>query len=365
MMLRLLLAAAVLLAGQSAPAANNEIGFDVDRLKAAIEAYGLSGDVLVASDGAAPARFGHYGLLPERPANDDHGVNWRLASVTKQIVAVLAMQEVAVGRIALDRPMSAYLPRFRSPHADRVTVRQLLQHRSGLPNPDDTPAASGQMPAFYRPDYRGSRDPLTGYCAGPPKGEPGGAWTYNNCDYMVLGALLEQVTGKSWKRLVNERIAKPIGSKTLRAYPTRQWVRWGKVDGKREPEIDLAAFGAAAGLYGTAADVIAFDVALMNGRLLPPTALATLWQGDPALGFMALGQWVFDAKLAGCPAPVKLVERRGAIGGVGVRNFIAPDRRTALVILTDEAEFDFGEVWQGKGASHDMLSVVLCTGEAP
>jgi CubicO group peptidase (beta-lactamase class C family) len=304
--------------------------------------------------------FGHHGVLPERPKRAQDARNWRLASVTKQVVAVLVMQEVAAGRIELDQPISRYLPRFAGPNASKVTIRQLLQHRSGLPNPDDTETPAGQMPAFYRSGYSGSRDPVTGYCAGAAKGEPGGNWVYNNCDYIVLGAVLENVTGKSWAKLVEERIAKPLRLKTFRAFPTKRWVRWGSVGGKREPEVDLATFGASAGLYGSAEDVLTFNNALMDGRLLAPEALAEMWKGDPALGYMGLGQWAFAAKLGGCEAPVRLIERRGAIGGIGVRNFIAPERKVAMVILSDRGEFDFGEVWQGRGPSHDMLSAVLC-----
>jgi CubicO group peptidase (beta-lactamase class C family) len=332
--------------------------FDAKRLNAVIEASGLSGDVVVSEGGDQV--FGYFGLLPERPKRDKDGLNWRLASVTKQVVAVLVMQEVAAGRLVLDQPISQYLPRFAGPGASKVTIRQLLQHRSGLPNPDDTETPAGEMPAFYRSGFSGDRDPVTGYCAGAPKGEPGGNWTYNNCDYMVLGAVLESATGKSWAKLVEERIAKPLRLKTFGAFPTNRWVRWGRVGGKREPEVDLATFGASAGLYGSAADVLTFNNALMDGRLLPPEALAEMWKGDPALGFMALGQWAFAGKLAGCEAPVRLIERRGAIGGIGVRNFIVPERKVALVILSDRGEFDFGEVWQGKGPSHDVLSAVLC-----
>jgi D-alanyl-D-alanine carboxypeptidase len=125
----------------------------------------------------------------------------------------------------------------------------------------------------------------------------------------------------------------------------------------------LAAYGASAGLYGSADDLLVFDQALMSGKLLSPKELDQLWDGRPELGFIALGQWVFDAQLKGCAKPVKLVERRGSIGGVQVRNFMIPDQKTAVAIFTDksEADFAFGEIWQGLGFSHDVLSAALCS----
>jgi D-alanyl-D-alanine carboxypeptidase len=287
---------------------------------------------------------------------------WRWASVTKQVVAVLVLQEVAKGNIDLDQPLTKYLPKFASANASKITVRQLLRHQSGLPNPDDVQASSVSMSAYYMPFYKGNRDPLTGYCAGAPTGEPGGKWAYNNCDYIVAGALLESVTGKKWSKLVQDRIAKPLGLSTLGAYPTGKLTHSGLMGGKPEPKIDLATFGAAGAIYGTLYDLLAFDQALMSGKLLAKKELDVLWDGQADLGYIALGQWVFEAPLKDCAAPVKLVERRGSIGGVQVRNFIAPNKQAAVVVFADksESDFEFGEIWQGSGFSHDVLNFALC-----
>jgi CubicO group peptidase (beta-lactamase class C family) len=300
-----------------------------------------------------------------RVGKDDRGYDarqWRWASVTKQIVAVLVLQEVAKGTVALDQPVARYLPQFSSANAGKITVRQLLRHQSGLPNPDDTANGAPGMAPFYLPGYKGNRDPRTGYCAGPVKGEPGGNWAYNNCDYIVAGALLEAVTGKHWAKLVEERIAKPLGLRSLRAFPAGGQTHTGLAGGKPEPKIDFAAFGAAGGLQGTLDELLVFDRALLAGTLLPPAQLAEMWNGQPDLGYIALGQWVFEARLKDCAQPVRLVERRGSIGGVQVRNFIAPDRGVAIVVFADQAEgdFEFGEIWQGSGFSHDLLNTALC-----
>lgn len=282
---------------------------------------------------------------------------WRWASVTKQVIAVLTMQEVAKGTIDLDAPISRYIPAFASANAAKITVRQLLRHQTGLPNPDDNEGA------FYRKGFAGNRDPLRGFCAGPVTGEPGANWSYNNCDFMVAGALLEAVTGKRWQQLVQERIARPLGLKSLAAYPSRQPTRPSTDNGKPEPAFDLSAFGASAGLYGTLGDMLRFDQALLGGKLLPDAQRAVMWDGQPQLGYIALGQWVFEAPLNGCPGPVRIVERRGAIGGVQVRNFILPDLGKAVVAFTDRGEFEFGEIWQGNGFSHDLLSAAACPQE--
>jgi len=355
------LAAILALSLPAAAAAKEDFPFDA--LYEVIRAAKFEGDIVISdsTDPARddyPARFGWTGLLPEPDRGWPDGLTWRWASVTKQVVAILVMKQVEAGKIDLDQPVATYLPAFRSPNAGTATIRNLLQHRAGLPNPADTPE-------FYSADFKGSRDPVTGFCAGPVTGAPGGNWAYNNCDYMVLGAVLEAVTGLSWDKLFQRDIAGPLGFEFAGAYPGEQFTRWGFIDGQREAQVDLAAYGASAGLYGEPDDILAIDNALMRGDLLGPEALAEMWKGDPALGYMALGQWVFEVPLKGCEGPVKIVERRGDIGAVQVRNFILPDKQIAVVAFSQEKPFDFGEVWQGSGFAHDLLAAAACPQGTP
>lgn len=334
--------------------------------RAVAKASGFSGEIGVTFYNRDSQGTAHAPVLVSAQAADgtprQAGGLWRWASVTKQVTAVLVMQEVAAGRIDLDKPLSTYLPAFASANARSMTVRQLLRHQSGLPNPDDTEAGGDGVPAFYRPGAAEGADPLA-FCAGPAKGPVGGEWSYNNCDYIVAGALLEAVTGTPWRDLVRERIGTRVGLATLGVYPSTLPTAGGFADGKPEPAYDLARYGAAGALYGSVADLLRFDVALLTGDLLPGTARAEMWDGRPELGYLALGQWSFTAPLKGCAAPVRIVERRGAIGGVQVRNFILPEQALALALFADQAEFDFGEIWQGKGFSHDMLSLAACPQE--
>lgn len=328
-----------------------------DRVNTVISAAGFEGDVAISDSTASGEhfhpRYASTGLLPEPSRGWPDGLTWRWASVTKQVMAILVMREVERGTIDLDQPVAAYLPAFGSANAGTATIRNLLQHRTGLPNPAD-------VPEFYSAGFAGSRDPVNGFCAGPVTGKPGGEWTYNNCDYMVLGAVLEAVTGLTWDKLFQRDIATPLGLEYAGAYPGEQFTRWGTIDGVREPEVDLSAYGASAGLYGQPEDILKIDNALMRGDLLGPAALAEMWQGDPALGYMALGQWVFEVPLQGCAEPVRIVERRGDIGAVQVRNFILPEKNMAVVAFSQEKPFDFGEVWQGSGFAHDLLAAAAC-----
>ena len=275
---------------------------------------------------------------------------WPWASVTKQVLAVAIMQQVELGKIAIDAPASDYLPALTNTDA---TVRDLLQHRSNLANPDDTEADADGIPSFYTADY----DTLD-YCLENRNDRPADeAWSYNNCDYIVLGALLENVTGQTLSELLYDRIGR-------RADWQGTYLLSGNTEGadaQQTRELQrIGRYGASAGLYGSLEDLINFDEQLLRGRLLSEDSRKILWDGDPALGYMALGQWVFEAPLAGCAAPQHIVERRGAIGKYQIRNIIMPDIGLMLVLATEKEGFDFGEIWTGEGATHDVLAAVVC-----
>ena len=249
----------------------------------------------------------------------------------------------------------------------------LLQHTSGLPNPDDTAADKAGVPAFYTaagPAADPRRTALA-LCAGPPKTPPqtgpDARFSYNNCDTLVLQAILERETGTTFAALVAGRLKAKAGLKGVGVFPSDPAkappsVRGVAETGAPEPAINLGVFGAAGSVYGPPEDLLAFDKALMAGRLIPAgPGRDAMWTGDPKLGYVALGAWAFPAALNGCKGVVKLVERRGEIGGVEVRNLIAPDLGRALVVFADKAGLDFGEIWQGKGLTYDLASAAFCT----
>jgi len=315
------------------------------RLAADILNTGFSGDIGISREGRI-ATF-------SSPRDDDDTIPaWPWASVTKQIVAVMVMQQVEAGAIDLDAAAQNYLPSLAS-DIDSPTIRQLLQHRSGLRNPDDSPVRADGWPSFYT-------DGPTGidWCTAD-RTAPTEDWRYNNCDYIVLGAILEAVTGSDLNNLFQANIVGP-------AKLSNTWIFEPGVMGDyhgREAAYDarLARYGWSAGLAGPIFDLLQFDRALMSGSLLSKQSLDTLWESDPALGYMALGQWVFEAPLKGCDTPVKIVERRGGIGKYQVRNIILPERETALVLTTSDESVDLREIWTGEGVMYDAISAVACT----
>lgn len=303
--------------------------------------------------------------LPHRVDDD-----WRWASVSKQVAAVLAMQSVEQGRLSLDARLDKLLPEFASPQAASITLRQLLQHTSGLPNPDDSPPiGSGEqaVPSFYAAkfsDEAGAMRAALAYCSGPPRAAAGVGFSYNNCDTWVLQAVLERAEGVPYAKLLARQVATPLGLPGLVMAAPGGPSHSGPVaymeDGQVEPFYNLASFGAGGALIGKPEELWRIDRALMQGQLLGAQALKTLWQGEPRLGYVALGVWSFPARLPGCAEPLNLVERRGQIGGVQVRNLMAPALRGALIVFSNTAATEFGEIWQGRGLAHELAGAAFC-----
>ncbi|WP_425230936.1 serine hydrolase domain-containing protein [Sphingomonas sp.] len=341
-------------AGRTAEARPRSTAEVIAAVDAVARRYNLAGEVLVAR-GSQVLLDRPYGTVrPGGGAPHVAGERWRLASVTKQVTAALIvrslplpMLDTAAAPMVEIRRDPAVSPGDPYPPFGDVTVRQLLTHHSGLFNPDTTPVGAGGVPGFYAADPNGAGGTRLCWSKTSVAAAP---FSYNNCDYLVADAYM---------RRSGRPLAWPTGMAMAR--PDEIGVP-GFVHGAPEPHFQLASWGAAGGLMGTARAVWAFDRSLMTGRLLPPAALAELWRPEGHGSYQALGQWVFPGPLHGCAAPKRIVQRDGEIWGVQARNFILPDDGIAVVFFTNRSADDFtvGEVWQGRGFAYDLLSAAAC-----
>ncbi len=283
---------------------------------------------------------------------------WPYASLTKQMLAARLLPELKNMGFTLDTPVSRILPRWpKGPAAP--TIRQLLQHRSGLRNPEDTPKGGNGWPDFYNePAKHGLAWCMTGRAAPPASG-----WAYNNCDYIVLGAVLEEVS--------LEKVEYMLGAPRDDSAPREHGLMMvtpdnaGRFYAMKSPEREvIPAYGASAALGGPLTDVLFFNWGQMRAYKDGIPALKPLWQGDPDLGYMALGQWVFEVQPPGCSAPVKVAERKGEIGQYRLSNIMLPDLGRSMVFATIDPAFEFGEIWQGEGFMAEAVALLACDKES-
>ncbi|GGQ64166.1 serine hydrolase domain-containing protein [Kitasatospora griseola] len=218
---------------------------------------------------------------------------FRIASVTKAFVATVVLQLVAEGKLTLDDTVESRLPGVVSGNGNdgrAITVRDLLQHRSGLHDdyPDYTSAEDFQQ---HRNDTVTAEQTVARAVAHQPDFRPGTQWSYGNTGYVLLGMIVERVTGHPWHQEVHDRIVRPLAlDHTSRpgatpALPQPHAATYQRFqDGG--PLVDVTeqvgmGTNGEAGLISTTADLDRFFAALLGGKLLPPAQLAQLQQTVP------------------------------------------------------------------------------------
>ena len=151
----------------------------------------FSGEIMVDMGGLLMVNAVSPDLAAEGlGAFDQDRLLWPFASVTKQILAAKMVDELDAGGYSLDTPISEFVQGFKASDGAIPTIRQLLQHRSGLRNPEETPTGANTWPDFYnKPGEHGLEWCMKGRSAPPAEG-----WTYNNCDYIVLGAAFDELS---------------------------------------------------------------------------------------------------------------------------------------------------------------------------
>ncbi|MFJ3922061.1 serine hydrolase domain-containing protein [Streptomyces sp. NPDC090022] len=221
----------------------------------------------------------------------DTDARFRIGSVTKTFSTVVLLQLVDEGRLALDTPVAHYLPGLLPD--DRITVRHLLSHRSGLADYTDAMFAR-TVPGFEAVRHRvfGYQELVALSLREPRTTEPGAAYKYSNTNFVVAGMLIEKVTGQGVGRAYERRIFRPLGlRRTSYVHPATE-VRGLHVRGYLHPdeagsplvdstEQTVSWAQSAGAVISDPADLNTFVSALLRGRLLPARLLEAMLTTSP------------------------------------------------------------------------------------
>jgi CubicO group peptidase (beta-lactamase class C family) len=260
-----------------------------------------------------------------------------LNSATKSFTGVTIMQLVEAGKVDLEAPISRYLDGL--PEKWRtIRIRQLLAHSSGLPNIVDE---SGLIRGASDAEAWAKVQTL------PMDGETGTGFAYNQTNYVLLGRLIEKVSGRPFEQFLTERQFTPAALPAARfgdgydLVPGRADVYIRQHAGRGAGLADKDALyhwideipvstRAGAGLYLTADDVAQWIIALQGGRLLSPASLARMWQPD-VLNDGTANIWAMGW-------PILAGTKRRAVGGIGGGRstfFVYPDEGVAVIVMTN------------------------------
>jgi D-alanyl-D-alanine carboxypeptidase len=290
---------------------------------------------LCASDGTViEVTAGTTSLDPDSgPVDPD--VPWNIGSVTKTFVAVVVLQLAEQGLLDLDAGIDRFLPDL--PGAERITSRQLLRHTSGLGEYLDQPAVRNDLQRPWTP-----RELIDVAEAAGRVGEPGGPYRYSNTNYVVLGEIIEQVTGNSWDSEVATRITEPLAMTHTSNITDERPPGYIVVDGSFVDATNIAhptVGGAAGSLQSTGRDLLLFATALVNGTLLTPdsrAAMQTFIPGDDLSQFGILHGYGLGLEQY-ANADITVIGHLGT--GEAHSAFVGydPDHGTAVAVMTNTA----------------------------
>ncbi len=345
---------------QGAPvqfAAAASLGFDSAGLAAVVSYVASQVDsaypgavVAVGRHGrlALLAAVGHYGVDDPRPV--DPATIYDLASLTKVIgLTTACMLLVDEGKLDLDAPVRAYLPEFLGPDKDRVTIRHLLTHSSGLP--------------AWRPLFKEAATPAAALVlvdTTPLLRAPGDSFIYSDLGAIALTQVVERIAGDRLDRYLAHRVFEPLGMPSTRYLPPPGWrariapterdtvfrrrLMHGEVHDENAGRLE--GVSGHAGLFGNAPDLARFAgwlLAARSGSVTPGVALPaprsetmvrfTTRQNLPPGSSRALG---WDTPSQPSSAGTRLSERAfGHTGFTGTSIWIDPEKNLFIILLTN------------------------------
>lgn len=274
----------------------------------------------------------------------------RIGSNTKTFTAVVVLQLMGEGKVELDAPVETYLPgvvRGNGNDGRRITVRQLLQQTSGLPDYDDVLFTRPQDLIDKSHSYYEPRRLVDAALSRPAHFAPGTKWEYSNTNYILAGLIVQQVTERPVGEEITRRILRPlrlrdtywpaIGDQRILGRHPRGYVAlapgapWVDVT-----EMDPSLGWAAGQLISTPDDLRTFSEALLDGALLKPAEQAAMMRTVPAPDFEPTEGWAYGLGIArhALACGGYAWGHGGDIQGFETRNLATEDGRSAVVAVT-------------------------------
>ena len=306
---------------------------DLTRIETAIDGpmskRQFMGAVLIARNGQIRLNkgYGHANLEWRIPNSPD--ARFRLASMTKQFTAacILLLQER--GQLKIEDPISKYLPDM-PPSWKPITVFNLLTHTSGIHELTALPDFDASEPFATTPEKLVAR-----FRAQPLDFIPGTDFRYSNSGYILLGYLIEKVTGKTYRQFVQTNLFDRLNMKDSGYDSTHEIISRHaegyvlKPDGLQIADyIDMTVPFAAGGLYSTTGDLLRWHEGLFGGKLLSAASLARMqlpFKRDYAFGLAV------DLDEGGS----KVIWHCGAVEGFGSCAAYVPSEKLSVIILSN------------------------------
>ncbi|MFT4926942.1 MAG: D-alanyl-D-alanine carboxypeptidase [Phenylobacterium sp.] len=271
----------------------------------------------------------HYGSTLDKAGikATDKVLKYRAGSVTKMFTGVMALQLIEEGKLKLDSKLDTFYPGIKN--AKIITIDQMLHHHSGIKSLTEDPLYDS---ISFSPQ---SPETIAGMIAGYDSVfEPGSRGEYSNSNYILLGYIIEQLTGQTYQQNLVSRINAKLGLSNTsyggKISPANNEVysyHWRKDQWHKSDETDMSVPHGAGAVVSTAADLNHFIQGLFAGKLLNPTSLASMTQIKDGYG-----KGIFDIQIY---EGVQAYFHSGALDDFGAVLAYQPDSKFSLTMLSN------------------------------
>jgi len=315
---------------------------DPSRMEQVIQSYVAAkqfmGSVLVAKGDQIILSKG-YGFanlewqIPNSPES-----KFRLGSVTKQFTAACILMLEERGKLKIDESIKKYMP--DAPAAwDKITFFHLLTHTSGIPSFTGFADYASTEAIATTPEKLVAR-----FRDKPLEFQPGEKWNYSNSGYVLLGYLIEKISGEPYSQFVQENIFTPLGmkdsgydsNKAIIPHRDSGYTPNDKGELQNAGYIDMTIPLSAGALYSTTLDLLKWEQGLFGGKLISASSLQKMI--TPFKSDYAFGLAVRDVK------GHKLIEHGGGIEGFNTELAYYPEEKLTVVVLSNQNTGATGDI---------------------
>lgn len=296
----------------------------------------FNGAVLIAQNGSVLYKSG-VGLSNREEGTSINSQSlFKIASVTKVFTSLIILHLYEKGVLNLHQTIGKYYPEYSGEGKERVTLHHLLTHSSGIPHCEGSNGI-----AVYQSPYSVDEF-IRRYCSGTLDYEPGSQFRYNNADYIILGRIIEKVTGKSFSENLHSIIVQPLQLQhtamlshkdIINGLASTYYIDDSTKIFYRDAPMYIENYFSAGAMYSTVDDIFRLDKALFSSTILQKSTVNLMMTPYPALYNVAYGLWVSQQKFG--EKTYTVVNRQGSIWGANAYWIHIMDNNTTIIIVSN------------------------------
>ena len=292
------------------------------------------GTVAVAENGMTvySNAFGYADV--ENKIKNTPETRFRIGSISKTFTSVLVMKAVEENKLKLDEKLSKYFPQIKN--ADKITLEHLLNHRSGIHNVTALPDYLTWNSKAITP-----KDMVAKIAAAGSDFEPGNTMSYSNSNYILLSYILETAYQKTYAKLLEEKITKPLGlnntyfGKAIDPANKEAYSYVFAENSVKDAETDMSVPTGAGAVVSTTGDLLKFADALFGGKVVSAASLEKMMKMTDGYGY-----GLFSVPFNGLTG----YGHTGGIDGFTSALYHFPENKTTYVMLSNGSAFDSNRI---------------------